>query len=180
MKPIAKFERVSYEEFEKSIRNTFPNMIENMELPTTEILKLYNLIELPKRATKCSAGYDFFVPVDIVTIKAGETILIPTGIKCRMDEGWVLQIYPRSGHGFKHGVHLANTVGIIDGDYYNNCSNEGHIFVKIVNDSSLATDIHLSKGEAFCQGVFVPFGITEDDKANEVRTGGIGSTSKEE
>lgn len=168
MKPIAKFEKVSSEEFEKSIRNTFPNMIENMRLPTTEMLKLYNSIELPKRATKCSAGYDFFIPVDIGTIKTGETILIPTGIKCRMNYGWVLQIYPRSGHGFKYGIHLANTVGIIDGDYHNNCSNEGHIFVKVVNDSSLASDIHLFKGEAFCQGVFVPFGITEDDKTNEI------------
>ena len=134
----------------------------------------FDSIVLPKRATKGSAGYDFFAPFDF-TVNAGETIKIPTGIRVKIDEGWVLKIYPRSSLGFKYRLTLNNTVGIIDSDYFN-ADNEGHIFIKMTNcgDKPLSVE----KGKAFAQGVFVEFGITVDDECLEERTGGFGSTDK--
>ena len=111
---------------------------------------------------------------------------IPTGIRCSIEEGWVLMMFPRSGHGFKYGVHMANTIPVIDSDYYY-ADNEGHIFIKLVNDSILTehdfkkSDNHFSvtTGQAFCQGVFLPYGITIDDSTSGVRIGGLGSTDKQ-
>ncbi len=134
----------------------------------------YSDIILPKRATSGSAGYDFFAPFPF-TLNPNETIKVPTGIRCKIDEGWVLSIYPRSSLGFKYRLTLDNTVGIIDSDYFN-ADNEGHIFVKMTNlgDKPLSVE----KGKAFCQGIFTPYGITYDDDATSSRTGGIGSTDK--
>ena len=133
-----------------------------------------NSVVLPKRATSGSAGYDFFAPFSF-TLNQGETIKIPTGVRCKIDNGWVLQIFPRSSLGFKYRLRLDNTVGIIDSDYFF-AENEGHIFIKITNcgDKPLSVE----KGKAFAQGVFIPFGITTDDSTTEVRTGGLGSTDK--
>lgn len=135
----------------------------------------YSDIKLPKRATAASAGYDFFAPYGF-ELKAGETIKVATGIKARMDGDFCLMIFPRSGLGFKYRLQLDNTVGIVDSDYYNNASNEGHIFIKITNDSKEDKKLTVEKGTAFAQGIFVPFGITEDDDAWELRNGGFGST----
>ena len=134
----------------------------------------YNSIMLPKRATSGSAGYDFFAPYDF-TLAPHETIKVATGIRVKIDEGWVLKIYPRSSLGFKYRLRLDNTVGIIDSDYYY-ADNEGHIFIKITNlgDKPLSVE----KGKAFAQGVFVEYGITIDDDACALRTGGFGSTDK--
>ena len=99
-----------------------------------EIHDIYENIRLPRRATAGSAGYDFFAPADI-TLKPGETVKIPTGIRVWMEPEWVLKCYPRSGLGFKYRLQLNNTVGIIDSDYYYS-DNEGHIFSKITNDSN--------------------------------------------
>ena len=106
----------------------------------------------------------------------GETAKIPTGIRARIAEGWVLMIYPRSGLGFKYRLQLNNTVGVIDSDYYHS-SNEGHIFIKITNDSNEDKILSLRAGDSFAQGVFTPFGIVEDDDADGIRDGGLGSTS---
>lgn len=171
MNRIAKFEKVSYEQFKKDWSETFEEQFSD------EIIKtIYNEIDLPRRATTGSAGYDFFSPYPFY-IEPNETVKIPTGIRCKMEDGWVLKEYPRSGHGFKTGIHMANTVGIIDADYYYS-DNEGHIFIKLVNDSILAKKVTIGQGEAFCQGIFVPFGITVDDDVTDVRNGGFGSTSK--
>ncbi len=134
---------------------------------------------LPKRSTPGSAGYDFFNPYyHNIVIQPGEHFIIPTGIKCRINEGWVLQLYPRSGLGFKHQLRIANTVGIIDSDYYNNPSNEGEIVIKLVNGGD--TPVSIAPGKAYCQGVFVPFGITEDDNpVNSERIGGFGSSDNQ-
>lgn len=134
----------------------------------------YDSIVLPKRATAGSAGYDFFAPFTF-TLHAGETIKIPTGVRVKIDEGWVLKIYPRSSLGFKYRLSLNNTVGIIDSDYFN-ADNEGHIFIKMTNcgDKPLSVE----KGKAFAQGVFVEYGITIDDDCLGERTGGFGSTDK--
>lgn len=178
MNRIAQFEKVSFEQFKKDWIDTFPSRFYEYDEDVLDKLigNIYNSIKLPKRATSGSAGYDFFCPYGFM-IQPNNTMKIPTGIRCKMESGWVLKAYPRSGHGFKYGAHLANTVGIIDEDYYN-ADNEGHIFIKLVNDSVLAKNVEIKTGDAFCQGIFLPYGITYDDNANEKRTGGFGSTDK--
>ena len=168
MQKIAKFEKVSFEQYKKDFEDTF-NTLDNVD-------QIYNDICLPKRATKGSAGYDFFAPIDI-TLKPGETIKIPTGIRVKIEDGWVLKCYPRSGLGFKYRMQLNNTVGIIDADYYFS-SNEGHIFTKITNDSNEGKTIEIKAGQGFMQGIFVEFGITYDDDVQDIRDGGFGSTTK--
>lgn len=184
MQRIAKFEKVSFEQFKKDWIYCFPEHQGN----DADIKTIYNQIRLPKRATTGSAGCDFFSPYDLTIYPDGAQTLenpfailkgiikIPTGIRCWIEDGWVLQIYPRSSLGFKYGIHLANTVGIIDSDYYNS-DNEGHIFVKLINDSSIRGAIKIEVGQAFCQGIFTPYGITYDDNVDGVRNGGFGSTN---
>lgn len=153
---IAKFEQVSREQLSKI------GCVEESE------------IKLPERATVGSAGYDFFAPKDYI-VADGETVVIPTGVRCCMEPGWVLSLYPRSGMGFKYLVGLANTVGIIDSDYYYS-DNEGHIMVKLVNRGS--EPLEIKKGKAFCQGIFTKYGITIDDCVKDIRNGGFNSTNK--
>lgn len=132
-----------------------------------------NDIPLPRRATAGSAGYDFICPAD-VTLQPGEALTIPTGIRCEMQPGWVLMLFPRSGLGFKHQVRLANTVGVIDADYFH-AANEGHIMVRIVNGPN---PLRIARGERFCQGVFLPHGLAEEETVLADREGGFGSTGK--
>lgn len=136
----------------------------------------YDEIVLPQRGTAGSAGYDFYSPLDF-NLEPGQFIKIPTGIRARIDDGWVLTIYPRSGQGFKYRLQLYNSVGVIDSDYFN-AANEGHIQIKIVNANSEGKVLTVRRGEAFAQGVFLPYGITTDDAASAVRTGGFGSTDR--
>lgn len=168
MNKIAKFSKVSYEQFRDDWKNAFPLATDE------EIGIIYDNIVMPKRSTTGSAGYDFYLPNDI-DVHNGHATLIPTGIRCEMEEGWMLSLFPRSGHGFKYGIHLANTVGIVDADYAF-ADNEGHIMVKLVNDSILRKDVYFKKHTAFCQGIIIPFGITVDDEVEAVRHGGFGST----
>ena len=137
-------------------------------------LEDYSNVILPRRATSGSAGYDFFAPFDI-SLAPNETIKVATGIRVKIDEGWVLKIYPRSSLGFKYRLRLENTVGIIDADYYY-ADNEGHIFIKMTNLGD--KPLFIEKGKAFAQGVFVEYGITVDDDCSSVRRGGFGSTDK--
>lgn len=134
----------------------------------------YNSIKLPKRATSGSAGYDFRIPFDVV-IYPRTGMKIPTGIRCRIKEGWGLFVMPKSGLGFNYKVQLYNTIGLIDSDYYDS-ENEGHIIVKIFNDGEKT--LTLKAGDKFVQGVFLPYGITESDNAKSVRNGGFGSTGR--
>ena len=166
---IAQFEKVSLEQFKKDMLSTFNGMYSE-----DEIEGIYETIKIPKRATKGSAGHDFFthIPFDLTP---GETIKLPTGIRAKMDEDWVLKLYPRSGLGFKYRLQLDNTVGIIDADYVNS-DNEGHIFIKITNDSNENKIVHLKEGDGFAQGIFLQYGITVDDDTDGVRNGGFGST----
>ena len=170
MKRVAQFEKVSFENFLKSWIDEFGGSEESVK-------GIYNSIALPKRATSGSAGYDINAPVDL-TVKPGETVKIPTGIRCRISDGWVLKIYPRSGLGFKYRLQLNNTVGIIDSDYYYS-DNEGHIFIKITNDSNEDKTVEIKAGTGFAQGIFVEYGITFDDDATQIRNGGFGSTTKQ-
>ena len=166
MERIAKFLKVSEDNFISSLDG----------FSKDESKKIYEDIKLPLRATKYSAGYDFYAPFDF-TLKPGETIKIPTGIRAKMREDYALFLLPRSGLGFKYRLQLNNTIGLIDADYFYS-DNEGHIFAKITNDSNEGKVISVKKGEAFIQGVFLSYGITEDDEVNSIRNGGFGSTSK--
>ncbi len=169
MKRIAKFSKVSFENFRSAWAEDFGGSDESIKA-------IYDAIELPHRATAGSAGYDIFAPLDI-TLEPGKTLKIPTGIRCEIDEGWVLKIYPRSGLGFKFRLQLNNTVGVIDSDYFYS-DNEGHIFVKITNDSNEGKVVEVKSGQGFAQGIFVEYGITYDDDVTEIRNGGFGSTTK--
>ena len=166
MKRIAQFEKVSYAQFQEGWRDVFGQ---------DDVRAVYDAIRLPSRATKGSAGYDFYAPAAF-TLKPGETIRIPTGIRVRMEDNWVLQCYPRSGLGFRYRLQLNNTVGIIDSDYYDS-DNEGHIFAKITNDSNEGKTVTVEAGQGFMQGIFVEYGITVDDDADRERNGGFGSTT---
>ena len=168
MNIAGKFEKVSPSRFRLDWADTFA------EEPEEQIAKIYEEIMMPGRATVGSAGYDFFSPLDFV-LAPGQTIKIPTGIRARIEDGWVLMIFPRSGLGFKYRIQLNNTVGVIDSDYYGS-DNEGHIFIKITNDSNEEKTLSLKKGDGFAQGVFLPYGITSDDETAAVRNGGFGST----
>ena len=136
--------------------------------------EVYDNLSLPVRSTVGSAGYDFITPRTIV-LKPGESILIPTGIRCQMDPDWVLMIYPRSGLGFKYQLSLANTTGIIDEDYFF-ANNEGHIMVKLVNRGSKVYEC--DSMTRIVQGIFIPYEVTIDDTAKGERRGGFGSTGE--
>ena len=168
MNIAGKFEKVSPSRFSTDWADTFSG--ESAE----KILKIYEEIRMPERATVGSAGYDFYSPLDFV-LEPGQTIKIPTGIRAKIEDGWVLMIFPRSGLGFKFRIQLNSTVGIIDSDYYGS-DNEGHIFIKITNDSNEGKTLSLKKGDGFAQGVFLPYGVTSDDEAAALRNGGFGST----
>lgn len=161
-------------------------------------------INLPVRKTAKSAGYDFEVAEDIVIpsyhklvydladyadtsgVRSLEEIsaitkqtkakptLVPTGIKCEIPNGFYLELSPRSSCPLKHWLILANSVGIIDADYYNNPDNEGHIYFQFINLSPF--DIQLHKGDAIGQGILKKYFVTDDDAADGSRAGGFGST----
>lgn len=169
MERIAKFEKVSRERFTADWLDTFAG-------DDTMANRIYENLKLPKRATKGSAGYDFYSPLTF-TLQPGETIKIPTGIRSSMREDYVLMVFPRSGLGFKYRLQLNNTVGIIDSDYYYS-DNEGHIFIKLTNDSKEGKILEVEEGTGFAQGIFIQFGITADDEVTEFRNGGMGSTTK--
>lgn len=169
MKRVAQFFKVSFENFAEAVKGDFPDFSD------MEIREMYDKIRLPERATRGSAGYDFFAPFAFV-LAPGETIRIPTGIRARIDDGWVLKLYPRSGLGFRYRLQMDNTVGIIDSDYYNS-DNEGHIFIKLTNATNEGKTLEAARGTGFAQGIFIEYGITVDDEADGIRNGGLGSTT---
>ncbi len=172
MKIVAKFEKVSYEQFKKDMIDTFGHCFYSED----EIKRTYERIKLPKRATTGSAGYDFYTTISF-SLEPNNTIKIPTGIRCKIMEDWVLKLYPRSSLGFKYRLQLNNSVGIVDSDYYYS-DNEGHIFIKVTNCTNEDKTINIKEGDAFVQGIFIEYGITVDDKTYKIRNGGFGSTGK--
>lgn len=149
------FEKICYKQFKKDIDDS-------------DIL--YQSYDIPSRKTKLSAGYDFKAIYDF-DIKPGEIKKIPTGIKARMQNDEVLMLFVRSSMGFKYNIRLCNQVGIIDADYYNNETNEGHIWVALKNEGNEVFTV--KKGEAFCQGIFVNY-LTCGESVEEKRTGWTG------
>ena len=158
---MRKFEIISINQFNKDFKDTDTK---------------YEDIIIPERSTKFSAGYDFYMPYDL-TIKKNEVVLIPTGIKVMLNSDEFLGIYIRSSLGFKYNLRMCNQVGIVDSDYYNNTSNEGHIFVKLKNEGD--TDIILKKHDRYVQGIIQKYYIVDNEKEIEdIRVGGIGSSGR--
>ena len=175
---VGRFEKLSEGTYKKILEN-FQESYTNFGLLVPSFVK-YQDIQIPKRKTQGSAGFDICLTQDI-KLFPGSSVIVPTFIRCYIEDGWLLQLYPRSGLGFKYNMKLANTVGIVDGDYYGSKTdgndNEGHIMIKILNGGDKT--IELSMNDRFCQAIFTPYGITYDDDvyAKEIRSGGIGSTN---
>lgn len=166
------FEKVSLGEFAKGVKK------HNSSLSDEEINNLYEGLKYPCRSTLNAGGYDFFTPYDFV-LKAGETIVVPTGFKVHMNGDEIFNLFIRSGTGFKYNVRLSNQVGIIDADYYNNENNEGHMFISFTNHGSKDWVNKVSEDSKIAQGIFMDYYKTIDDNnLNKVRKGGFGSTSK--
>jgi len=158
---MRKFEKISFSQFSHDI---------------SDDKNLYDEYNLPKRGTLKSAGYDFYAINDFV-IHPGEVLKVPTGVKVIMNDDEAFMLYVRSSMGFKYNVRMTNQVGVIDADYYNNSDNEGHMWFSLQNHGD--KDFVVKKGQAFGQGVFSKYLITDDDEASGVRISGFGSTNKE-
>lgn len=154
------FEKISFEQFKNDVCND---------------KLIYNKFKLPNRSTKNSAGYDFFSLFDF-SLKPGEIMKIPTGIKVNMENNDVLFLVVRSSMGFKYNVRMCNQVGVIDSDYYNNSDNEGHIWIKLKNEGD--KDFIVKNGDAICQGIFLNYlTVTNERDVKKIRNGGLGSTN---
>lgn len=129
--------------------------------------------DLPARSTALSAGYDIHCP-ESFELRPGETKEVKLQIKVQIKEGEMLLLVPRSSLGWKYNVHLVNTVGVIDSDYYNNSDNEGEIGLKMVNQGDKT--LVVKKNDRLIQGIFLKFDTTDDDEAEGLRLGGLGST----
>lgn len=195
---VATFEKVSLEEFSKTMRELFPKYVFKNE----QLEIMHREIPMPRRSTEGSAGYDFFAPFEFV-LRPGTAIMIPTGIRVKFvdvedpedNPDWALVFLPKSGIGTKTSIHLSNTLGLIDCDYYFS-DNEGHIMIKMempcdnptpvaTATTKFGTSLDITRKAAkfaehskFVQGVFIKFGITTDDDKydKEERNGGFGST----
>lgn len=173
---VGEFEKVSFEQFLRDMTAEYYHGVTPDDGFADIVKDLYDQIVLPQRATPRSAGYDIRTPTAF-SLKRGESVNIPTGIRVKIGrDGYFLACVPRSSLGFKHGLMLANTVGVIDQDYYY-AANEGHIFCKLVNHGDHTVEIN--QGERIIQGIFLPYAITfSDEPTFDTRTGGIGSTGK--
>ena len=163
-----RFEKVSFETFIKDL--------DRHGIYPMDFKKTYEDIKIPERKTKYSAGYDICTPIPLL-ILSGEKVVVPTGIRAVFSEdemeSWHLQMYVRSSVGIKEGIVLTNGTGVIDPDYYL-AENEGDMMLALYNTSDKS--VRYRAGDRICQAVFVLHGITINDKANGIRTGGIGST----
>ena len=185
------FSKVSFTQFAKDMAATFPYFEDKETL--VELKAMYDGIILPTRSTDYSAGYDFYAPFAF-TLKPGNTIKIPTGIRANINQTWFLLACPKSGLGCKYHVKFANTIGIVDSDYAL-ADNEGHIFLELSIESSgicvpnscfgrdittTIRDMEIEAGNKFAQGIFLPYGVVENDDeiVKTKRTGGFGSTGK--
>ena len=157
------FEKISFEQFKKDVKGD---------------LELYENYLLPTRSTKFSAGYDFKA-IEPFTLKPGEIIKIPTGIKVQMNDDEMLMFICKSGIGFKYNVRLTNQVGIIESDYYNNETNEGHMWISMQNEGD--KDFTIDINQSYVQGIFTKFlTVDNEEEIKNYRKGGFGSTSKKE
>lgn len=174
-KRVGEFETVSLNEFKTRMEQLVPKSI----VSPGKYEEIYNNLVLPYRKTIGSAGFDFTVPFEF-ELKPGESIQIPTGIKCKMKLSWVLLLSVRSGCG-QYRIQLDDTIPAIDSDYYNCLRNEGHIIIKITNDNREKMVIKFNKNTSFIQGFFFQYGVTYTDwrKKKKKRQGGFGSTGNQ-
>ena len=157
---MRKFEKISFKQFKKDI------------IDSKETYDSYNL---PVRHTNCSAGYDFESILSF-ELQPGEIKKIPTGIKVQMNQDEMLMIVVRSSTGFKYNVRMCNQVGIIESDYYNNSSNEGHMWIALQNEGTEVFKVEA--GDRIAQGIFVKFlTVDDEEKIDNERNGGLGSTT---
>jgi len=160
---MRKFEKISFDQFKKDV---------------SDDKELYDSYNIPVRKTKLSAGYDFESLIDYV-LKPGEVKKIPLGIKAMFNSDEALLLIIRSSLGFKYNVRMCNQVGLVDADYYNNPSNEGHMWIQIQNQGE--KDFVIKNHDCICQGVFIKYLTVDNEEEITVeRVDGIGSTTKEE
>ena len=160
---MRKFERISFNQFKKDV---------------SDDKKLYESIELPKRSTTNSAGYDIR-SIEEGIIEPSKAMRFKTGVKVSMNDDEVFYIYSRSSFGYKYNVTMANSVGVIDADYYNNEDNEGHFSICLINHGDKPLEVKI--GDRIAQGVFMKYLIVDDEeKVDKKRKGGFGSTNKKE
>lgn len=181
---MIKFEKVSLQQYIKDCRDL------GRTLSNQQFEEEWNNIKLPARATTGSAGYDFYAPYSF-PIKSPEdrvsslfgafapsrdyfTTTITTGIRFVTDQKVVLICAPRSGQGFKYGLRLQNTMGVIDADYANS-DNEGHIKAKLFAEIK---PLEIEQGQSFMQGLILPYYVVDDDSTLGIRNGGFGSTDR--
>ena len=167
MQRIAKFKKVSFDQFMKDSKKLLYDYGEE------EMAHVYASIMLPRRATSGSAGYDFYTPYE-VTLHPHDKIIIPSGIRCEIEDGYMMLGVVRSSMGIKNDINLSNTCMVLDSDYFF-AENEGHIMIALRNMKNYT--VRCAAGDRIMQGVFLPYGITVDDNAEAKRTGGIGSTN---
>lgn len=150
---MRKFEKITFEQFKKDVEASE---------------KLYREFQLPSREMMFSAGYDFYSLFDFV-IKPGEIKKIPTGVKAMMEDDEFLALVVKSSQGFKHNVRLINQFGVVDKDFYNNPTNEGHIWIGLKNEGN--KDYVVNKGDGIVQGIFMKYLLTDDDheKSKKIR-----------
>ena len=166
---MSRFEKVSFEQWKADCGVK--------GIPDEELKEWYNAIPMPHQATAGSAGMDFFMPFNL-DFESGSRMKIATGMRWITDDNErdrVLLIVPRSGLGFKYGLRLPNTIGVIDSDYCE-AENEVHILVCFENPSDV--NVKLEAGKPFVQGIIVRYEVPEGAASDEARTGGFGSTSK--
>lgn len=159
---LRKFEKISFNQYAA-------DRLKQEQIDDDMLRAEWENIKLPTAATSGSAGYDFYLPVG-VSFGATPSI-IQTGIRFVTDEPVFLLLAPRSGLGFKYGMRLSNTIGIVDSDYWQ-ALNEGHIATKVVSDVSFS----LGRGERFIQGIIMPYMLADNGNSEDARIGGFGST----
>ena len=170
---VAFFEKISKKAYDAYLENHKDDVVNGH--PHAYVA--YDDVKMPVRKTVGSSGHDIYL-TESICLAPGETIIVPTFLKCRMDMQFTMLAIPKSGLGFKYQMMLSNTVGLIDADYYNcesdDDSNEGHIMIKLVNAGG--REINLEAGSAFCQALFVPYGVADQSVDFKTRSGGFGST----
>lgn len=140
------FEKISFEQFSKDVKAD---------------KALYESYKLPTRNSTNAAGYDFYLLEDL-EIKPNEIVKLATGVKAYFEPDEVLFLIVRSSTGFKYNIRMVNQVGVIDSDYYNNENNEGHMFIKVQNESDKT--LNFKAGDALVQGIFMKFLKIDSDQ----------------
>lgn len=151
---VATFEKVSFETFKRDMTEHLGSIVEGKD---DIIQHMYDTIKIPERISSDSAGYKFYAPFSFMP-QTGNGIIIPTGIKCKIEPGWILQIFPPNQRGFKYGIELYNTIKV-----YDSTNEDNHIILKLTTKTNENKEV-IDKGTVFCQGIFLPYGLATNDQ----------------